>query len=348
MNVDRRTLLAALLAGTAGPVWAQGFAGLGSDADGFSRPDPGYRFSFPADHGPHPGFRIEWWYLTANLRDAAGTDYGIQWTLFRSGLKPGETAGWQSPQLWMGHAALTTPDRHFHAEKIARGGIGQAGVTPVPFEAWIDDWQMAGPDPDRLTLRAHGDGFAYDLRLQAEGPLIFHGQNGYSVKSADGQASHYYSQPHYVLNGVLTLPEGPVEVTGHGWLDREWSSRPLASDQSGWDWFSLTLDTGDKLMAFRLRGARGDFTAATWIDPQGRAVALGNGEITLIPNHFHPVAGREVPTEWSLSLPERQLDVTIRAVNPGAWMDMSVSYWEGPVRITGSHSGRGYLEMTGY
>jgi predicted secreted hydrolase len=23
-------------------------------------------------------------------------------------------------------------------------------------------------------------------------------------------------------------------------------------------------------------------------------------------------------------------------------------YWEGPIRVTGSHSGRGYLEMTGY
>jgi predicted secreted hydrolase len=24
------------------------------------------------------------------------------------------------------------------------------------------------------------------------------------------------------------------------------------------------------------------------------------------------------------------------------------SYWEGPMRFTGSHAGRGYLELTGY
>ena len=36
------------------------------------------------------------------------------------------------------------------------------------------------------------------------------------------------------------------------------------------------------------------------------------------------------------------------AVNPQAWMETSFAYWEGPVRIEGSHAGRGYLEMTGY
>jgi predicted secreted hydrolase len=47
-------------------------------------------------------------------------------------------------------------------------------------------------------------------------------------------------------------------------------------------------------------------------------------------------------------LPERNLDVTIEAINPKAWMDLSIAYWEGPVVVSGSHSGMGYLEMTGY
>ena len=60
--------------------WAQGYAGLGGSAEGFDTPDPDYVFSFPRDHGPHPSFRIEWWYLTANLTGADGQDYGVQWT----------------------------------------------------------------------------------------------------------------------------------------------------------------------------------------------------------------------------------------------------------------------------
>lgn len=328
---------------------AQGFAGLGTQADGFAVPQPDPVFHFPADHGPHPDYRIEWWYLTANLKGPEGRDYGLQWTLFRSALAPGDAAGWASPQVWFGHAAITTPEAHFATERFARGGIGQAGVQVTPFEAWIDDWQMAGPDFTRLTLRASGPEFAYDMRMQAAGPLVFHGRDGYSVKSAQGQASYYYSQPFYRIEGVLTLPEGAVPVQGSAWLDREWSSQPLAQSQSGWDWFSLSFDTGDKLMGFRLRDDRdGSYTSATWIAADGTATAYGDGVFAAEPLERAGVSGRQVPVRWQVRLPERGVDVTVSAVNDAAWMDLAVSYWEGPVRISGSHGGRGYLEMTGY
>ncbi|WP_170399134.1 lipocalin-like domain-containing protein [Ruegeria arenilitoris] len=326
----------------------QGYAGLGGSADGFDIPQPGYQFEFPRDHGPHSGFRIEWWYLTANLTGEDGRNYGIQWTLFRSALKPLEAEGWQSPQLWMGHAAVTTPETHYFAERLSRGGIGQAGVTAAPFEAWIDEWHMRGTDPGSVTLSASGAEFAYDLTLTAQGPLVFHGDAGYSVKSADGQASYYYSQPFYTVEGVLHLPEGDVAVTGNGWLDREWSSQPLAADQSGWDWFSLSFDGGDKLMAFRLRGERGDFTSATWIAPDGTTTPLPNGSVSFNPMDTARVAGRDVPVQWRVTLPDQNLDVEVSAITPGAWMGTRFEYWEGPVTVSGSHQGRGYLEMTGY
>ena len=120
-----------------GNAFAQGFAGLGRDAEGFAVPEPGKRFVFPQDHGAHPEYRIEWWYLTANLTGPDGADYGLQWTLFRSALAPGEAEGWESPQVWFGHAAVTSSTAHFATERFARGGTGQAGVTAEPFVAWI-------------------------------------------------------------------------------------------------------------------------------------------------------------------------------------------------------------------
>ena len=42
------------------------------------------------------------------------------------------------------------------------------------------------------------------------------------------------------------------------------------------------------------------------------------------------------------------MDVTVRALNAQAWMEVTPPYWEGPVVVSGSHTGRGYLEMTGY
>lgn len=334
---------------------AQGFAGLGTDAEGFSIPTRPAEFDFPADHGPHPTYRIEWWYLTATLTGDDGAEYGVQWTLFRSALAPETGTGWQSPQLWMGHAGLTTADRHFSAERLGRGAIGQAGVTAAPFEAWIDNWHMtsrapAGADAlSALDLFAGGDGFSYDLTLTADGPLVFQGDAGYSVKSAEGQASYYYSQPFYEVTGTLTLPEGPVAVTGTAWLDREWSSQPLSETQDGWDWFSLQFADGSRMMGFGLRDRSGDtYTAATWITPDGTATPYPDGALRLTPLGWAEVAGRRVPVEWRLELPARGVDITTVPLNPQSWMDVSVSYWEGPIRFSGTHEGRGYLEMTGY
>ncbi|KQR72870.1 lipocalin-like domain-containing protein [Rhizobium sp. Leaf341] len=343
------------------PAGAQGFAGLGTTAEGFAVPEPGKSFAFPRDHGAHPDFRIEWWYITANLMGADGKAYGVQWTLFRSALQPGDHEGWNSPQIWMGHAGLTTPDRHFVAERIARGGIGQAGVTPEPFDAWIDDWRMQAAAPAKgsetnapsdglanVTLRATGAEFGYALGLTAKGPIVLQGQGGYSVKSAAGQASYYYSQPFYTVRGTISLPGGDVAVTGQAWLDREWSSQPLAADQTGWDWFSLHFDSGDKLMGFRLRDSGAGYTSATWIAADGTPSPLPPGALTVEPLSSAQVAGRTVPVGWRLRLPARGLDITTTAVNPQAWMATRTPYWEGPISVSGSHQGRGYLEMTGY
>lgn len=330
------------------PVMAlsQGFAGLGDSAENFARPVPNVAFEFPRDHGPHPDYRIEWWYITANLQDETGVDYGLQWTLFRTALAPHEGNGWSSPQVWMGHAAVTTPDAHFVTERLARGGIGQAGVTAEPFAAWIDEWRYAG-EIEQATLTAAGPDFGYDMTLSAKGPLIFHGQNGYSVKSAEGQASYYYSQPFYDIAGILHLPQGEVAVSGKAWLDREWSSQPLSSDQTGWDWFSLSFDDGAKMMGFQLRGTE-TYTSATWIAPDGTTTAMPNGSFAAEAAETTDVNGQAIPTTWAVRLPQKGIDVTVQAINPRAWMDMTVPYWEGPVAVSGSHSGRGYLEMTGY
>lgn len=343
--MNAKVLVLLLLLPTA--LLAQGFAGLATEAEEFAQPVPGRQLEFPADHGPHPDYRIEWWYLTANMIGPDDTPYGLQWTLFRSALAPRDGEGWNTPQLWMGHAAVTTPDAHHVAERLARGGIGQAGVQADPFSAWIDDWVMEGPDFDTLHLTASGTDFAYDVRLRVAGPLVRHGQEGYSVKSSAGQASYYYSQPFFRLSGTLSLPGGEVPVTGTAWLDREWSSQPLAEDQQGWDWFSLSFDSGDKLMGFILRGAT-NYTSATWIAADGRATALPEGVFSATPLSQHSIAGRQVPTTWQVRLPAQRIDVTVTALNPDAWMQTSVPYWEGPVTINGSHTGVGYLEMTGY
>ncbi|NCE92072.1 lipocalin-like domain-containing protein [Pseudomonas sp. L13] len=328
------------------------FAGLGSDAADFAQVVPGKVFSFPEDHGPHDGFRIEWWYVTANLKDTQGNVFGVQWTLFRNALIAGAVEpGWRDSTVWLGHAAVTSATRHYAAERLARGGVGQAGAQAEPFNAWIDDWTFAtrpgAASPlAGMQLKASGAQFAYDLHLTSSRPLVLQGDHGYSRKSDQGQASYYYSQPFFTASGSVSLDGHTYQVSGPAWLDREWSSQPLAASQTGWDWFSLHLDRGAQLMLFRVRQKDSDgYLTGTWIDAQGHTETLHNSDIQLTPLTTTAIDGRNIPTRWSLKIPGKQLDITTEAVNPKAWMDLGIPYWEGPVRFEG---GVGYLEMTGY
>jgi predicted secreted hydrolase len=335
---------------------AQGFAGLGMSSDGFAPVVPGKKLVFPDDHGPHPDFRIEWWYVTANLTDRAGSAYGAQWTLFRQAMAPGaQQEGWANQQIWMGHAALTRADTHRYSETFARGGVGQAGADASPFHAWIDAWQMRGREGlnsdtlSPLDLNAAGTDFAYTLHVEADHALVLQGDAGYSVKSEQGQASYYYSQPYFRASGSVTIDDTPLEVTGLAWMDREWSSQPLASDQTGWDWLSLHFSEGSKLMLFRLRQADGHhFISGKWFSPDGNSRQLASSEIAMTPKVLTDIAGRHIPTAWDIAIPALTLSISCAPVNAKCWMGTRFPYWEGPIRFSGSHDGVGYLEMTGY
>ena len=55
-----------------------------------------------------------------------------------------------------------------------------------------------------------------------------------------------------------------------------------------------------------------------------------------------------MPTAWSIAIPARGLRSKAAPLNATSWMGTSFPYWEGPISFHGSHSGVGYLEMTGY
>ncbi len=346
----------ALLGCSGKPALAQGFAGLGMTGSGFAAVIPGKTFSFPADHGPHPEFRIEWWYVTANLRDSAGTAYGAQWTLFRLAMAPGaQQEGWANQQIWMGHAAVTRADTHRYAEAFARGGVGQAGVEANPFRAWIDSWEMRGlasmseTNIAPLALTASGANFGYTLRLEADRALVLQGAAGYSRKSEREQASYYFSQPFFTATGRITIDDKPTEVTGEAWMDREWSSQPLAADQSGWDWLALHLNSGEKLMLYRMRQTDGtSYSSGNWIKRDGKTEQIASADVNMTPQAFTEIERRKIPTAWRIAIPRLALTIECVPLNAKSWMGTSFPYWEGPISFGGSHAGLGYLELTGY
>lgn len=357
-------LLATLLA--SGTLLAQAvdpYAGLRASAEGYAQVVPGRAFAFPADHLPHPGYRIEWWYVTGNLNDSAGRRWGVQWTLFRTQLAPGDDpGGWSSSQVWLAHAAITTPEGHRHARRHARGGIGQAGVglEQGRYGAWLDDWRWRGEGAEPFPGQLHFDvdGAQVALSMSAPTPFVLQGEGGYSRKSAQGQASYYYSQPHVRMQGHITMDGQRVEVSGTGWLDREWSSQPLADNQQGWDWFSLHLADGHALMVYRLRHEDGEhWLSGSWIDADGHSRTLAADEIDLdvlerrvvrTPSADDPTATRTLPLTWRIRLPGLGRSWVVRALMDEQWMGGAIPYWEGVVLVDEGEGGVGYLELTGY
>ncbi|TYC55443.1 carotenoid 1,2-hydratase [Marinobacter sp. BW6] len=348
---------AVVLAGCSEPQQESGFAGLAGIADNesgvpFLQPGPGDRLTFPEDYGPHPQHRIEWWYLTANLKTEDGEPLGLQWTQFRQAIKPRpadaeppDANNWPLEAAWMAHAAVSFDTRHYFAEKLARGAVGHAGARAEPIAVWLDDWELeTEPGHGSWRLQVAADGWSYDLTLNITGKPVAHGDQGFSAKSADGEGSMYFSLVDLQIDGTVTLVDQTLEVSGKGWFDREWSSQFLKSGQQGWDWFALHLDSGDKLMAFQLREEDGGFRAGTWIPADGEPTVLGADQVSLTPL----TESDGYPRAWQLSVPDFGVNLEI-AAPAGDYRNTGLyPYWESPVSVSGSHGGVGYMELTGY
>ena len=320
----------------------------------------GVEITFPADHQAHPSFRHEWWYLTANLIDEDGNALGLQWTQFRFAAAPQESGNgtkettWQSQQIYMAHSAVTTKDKHYADEKWSRDQAELAGVSDSPFRVYLDDWQWNSSSNDLFpaTLNANSDQFGYSLKLTNNAPYQKQGEQGYSTKSSDGKvASYYYSQPFINVSGEVTIDGVTHQVSGKGWIDREWSSQFLLDSQQGWDWFALRLSDETSLVVFQLRNSttgEASYAHARLMQQDGSGIAISQQDITLIATKQTEIDGRDYPTEWQISIPTQQIELTVSALNPNAKMPLSVPYWEGPISIEGTHSGSGYMELTGY
>lgn len=336
---------------------------LGATQDrGFARADSPRTFVFPEDHGPHPRYRSEWWYLTATLASDDGDEYGLQFTLFRQALRPEPVIGgpWDASQIWMAHVALTDAagGRHIEAERLARGHPRLAGARAAPFEAYLEDWrlQAEGPGLAGLRLQAETDEFAAALRLEPQKPVVLQGEGGLSAKGP-GQASYYYSVSRLTAAGEIRHDDETVAVRGNAWLDREWSTSVLGDDRLGWDWFALQLETGEDLMLFQLRNERGvrdPYDQGLWVGQDGVTHPLRAPDFTLEPlRQWRDDDGVAWPVAWRVAVmgPPGSRVLEVRAAVDDQRMDTLLTYWEGMVRVydeDGRRIGAGYLEMTGY
>jgi len=334
----------------------------GISAEGFARASEIRPFRFPADHGPHPAYRNEWWYFTGNLQAADARAFGFQITLFRIALQPEAVASesaWRTNQVWMAHAALSdlSGGQHLAYERFARQALGLAGAKRAPLSVWLEDWRLQLDGQTGVwRLQLPAPGFDLTLELVPASPVVLQGDRGLSQKSAEpGNASYYYSIPRLQASGQLQLNGERLAVQGLAWLDREWSTSALGPEQTGWDWFSLQLEDGRNLMYYQLRrsdGATDPHSSGSLSDARGLQRRLDPTQVSLTPLAHWRSGERRYPVEWRLQLQGEPQPWRVRALLDDQEMRLSVRYWEGAVEVidevTRNRLGRGYLEMAGY
>ena len=322
---------------------------------------PGYRYSFPRDHFAHPEFRTEWWYYTGNLRGGDGRRFGFELVFFRQAQRRGASENqsvWRVDDLYLAHLALTdfVARRFRYRKRLNRAGPGIAGASMEPGRIWNGNWSAEIAE-DRHSLTAVADEFRFTLELRPEKAPVIHGLNGVSQKAGGpGKASHYVSFTRLAVSGAVQVEGSRHEVTGSAWMDHEWFTSQLEPEQVGWDWFSVQFDDRTELMLFQLRRKDGTvepYSSGTYVGPDGRTRHLSFREFSLEPleSWTSPKTGARYPVRWRILVPPLGMrlecaaalndqEIPAEGVGPG--------YWEGAVTYTGSHTGRGYLEMTGY
>jgi predicted secreted hydrolase len=328
---------------------------------------PGYRYEFPRDHFNHPDFQTEWWYYTGNLKSVDGHRFGFELTFFRQGVdrNSNTTRAWDVRDLYFAHLAVSDLDggKFLHGERTNRAGPGIAGISDSGRRVWNGNWQVAWQG-DEQVLQAIDERFSLHFTMRSAKQPVIHGENGVSQKAPGlGRASHYISLTRLNTRGEIQLSGRTFRVTGSAWMDHEFFTHQLDTDQIGWDWMSIQLQDNTELMLFRIRHSDGSidgYSAGTFVDARGSATHLLNNEFTLEPiasTWTSPDTHAVYPLRWKVSISKLGIDLECATSLPAQEFTSSrgllPAYWEGAMTFHGHKreapvSGVGYLEMTGY
>ena len=317
-------------------------------------------WEFPSDHGIHPDYDTEWYYITGHLVDTNNTLHGFQVTFFRHKLSQvkDSTSLWNSPHLYTAHFAFTNgeTDVFYHDETMGRASFGLADGETNHMNIYINDWQLNMVN-NTIQISIKSKEHDFKLNVTPSKPILFHGDNGFSQKSTNkDRFSYYYSFTRLEGNG--TYSNGSKIYTfksASAWMDREIFNTLLDNEQIGWDWFAIQLDDGTDIMAFQVRSdLKTPYYSGTILPKTGKKITLSKKDFSLTPLAYwtSPKSKQQYPTTWQLQIPKHAIDVTIKARYDYQELHNTVPfpfyYWEGQSLVSGSHQGRAYMELVGY
>ncbi len=328
---------------------------------------PGYRYEFPRDHFNHPEYQTEWWYFTGNVTAPDGHRFGFELTFFRQGVnrEPAGVTAWNIQDVFLAHLALSDIDggEFYHTERFNRAGPGIAGIDEAKQKIWNGNWNVSWNGNDQ-QLTAIDNRFSFSLLLHPAKAPVIQGENGVSQKAAGaGRASHYISLTRLIASGTIELHQKSYKVSGLAWMDHEFFTHQLETNQAGWDWLSIQLADHSEIMLYQIRrkdGSVDPYSSGTFIDEHGHSTPLHAVDFALTSfgdNWKSPVTSATYPIQWKITIPKLGIELESKTdLQPqeiSGQTKIAPSYWEGAIRLAGHRGaakldGVGYLEMTGY
>ena len=309
-------------------------------------------YEFPRDHFGHPDYQTEWWYYTGNLQAADGHRFGFELTFFRQRAHLSKAIGgtWRPDEIYLAHLALSDLDgrRFYYTERLNRAGPGLAGVSLHDRRIWNGNWRVQWESGLQQELTAVCGRFTLQLHLTPRKPAV--------IQTLEA-AVHYLSFTRIGVSGEVKLNGRSYRVNGRAWMDHEFFKEEKYW-RTGWDWFSIQLDSGEELMFYSWRARPAD-SSGTYVNREGKVQYLDSASFHLAPvdRWQSSRSGARYPIAWDISVPSLGLQLSERTALRDQELfsknSIAPTYWEGAVTYTGRiHSrpahGVGYLEMTGY
>lgn len=276
---------------------------------------------FPRDEGAHRGVKHEWWYFKGHVFDTHAHAYGLMVCFFNNG------------RLYLG---LTDEDHNEFSRYIVDGPLNAAGDR---LDVSIGNNRWVEKDAFAYEMYIEHAKTRLDLRMRAERPPLLVGGKGI-VHLGKGGTSYYYSQTRLRIDGRLMLHGEEREISGLGWIDRQWGDWDFHG-YSGWEWFSVQLDDGSDVQlahVFDPQTGSPITPRADIMHADGTQETIDSFDVEYLDYWKHPETGDTFAHKWRVKIPEKDIDLVITPT-----VDSQVIYrglWEGSCKVSGRAGGK--------
>ncbi len=299
---------------------------------------------------------FEWWYFTAVVHDTAGTPYFLFWNIFSFA---GKRHLEQMPQV----AAQIKPGQALFSCQFSLSNYTTAihrGEVPIfvmnEKEVWDADtstlrlrsaqydcsWSYDG---ENLNLAVTSPTMSFHLGMQGGSQVMWAkdqlGVEGLIQEGPEGDYSFYYSLARLRISGSVTYTDETghpttVEVSGSGWVDRQWGDFMT----NAWEWGSLRFNNGARVNLYNFYNG---YQVATYQKADG---SLHWFDHFLVKQNGYAKtrAGKWVSWGWSYEFPIEVEGSRRYTLVPFSKMDMveapGVGFFEGPSQLIDESTGK--------